>query len=34
MIKERELQLFQMHEDDFDIDKENQIKDNLQNLLK
>jgi hypothetical protein len=31
--KERELQLFQMQEDDFDIDKENQNKDDLQNLL-
>jgi len=31
--KERELQLLQMQEVDFDIDKENQIKDELQNLL-
>jgi hypothetical protein len=31
--KERELQLLQMQEDNFDINKENQIKDELQNIL-
>jgi hypothetical protein len=31
--KERDLQLIQMQEDEFDIEKENQLKYNLQNLL-